>query len=91
MRNSFPTVGVVGAGELARMMVGPAAALGIDLLFLAEDENDPAAIIAHHVVGENRELETIREFAETGVDFISVGALTHSFKSLDMSLKAEFK
>lgn len=64
MRNSFPTVGVVGAGELARMMVGPAAALGIDLLFLAEDENDPAAIIAHHVVGENRELETIREFAK---------------------------
>jgi nicotinate-nucleotide pyrophosphorylase (carboxylating) len=35
-------------------------------------------------------LETIREYAETGVDFISVGALTHSFKSLDMSLKAEF-
>ena len=33
-------------------------------------------------------LETIREFAETGVDYISVGALTHSFKSLDMSLKA---
>ena len=35
-------------------------------------------------------LETIREFAETGVDYISVGALTHSFKSLDMSLKASF-
>ncbi len=35
-------------------------------------------------------LETIRSFAETGVDFISVGALTHSFKSLDMSLKADF-
>lgn len=34
--------------------------------------------------------ETIRSFAETGVDFISVGALTHSFKSLDMSLKAAF-
>lgn len=33
---------------------------------------------------------TIRSFAETGVDFISVGALTHSFKSLDMSLKATF-
>lgn len=33
-------------------------------------------------------LETIRSFAETGVDFISVGALTHSIKSLDMSLKA---
>ncbi len=34
--------------------------------------------------------ETIRSYAETGVDYISVGALTHSFKSLDMSLKAVF-
>jgi nicotinate-nucleotide pyrophosphorylase (carboxylating) len=33
------------------------------------------------------DLSTIRRFAETGVDFISVGALTHNFKSLDMSLK----
>ncbi len=32
--------------------------------------------------------DTIRSYAETGVDFISVGALTHSVKSLDMSLKA---
>jgi len=31
---------------------------------------------------------TIQEIAECGVDYISVGALTHSFKSLDMSLKA---
>ncbi|MDB3905298.1 carboxylating nicotinate-nucleotide diphosphorylase [Crocinitomicaceae bacterium] len=33
--------------------------------------------------------DTIVEYAETGVDFISVGALTHSVKSLDLSLKAE--
>jgi nicotinate-nucleotide pyrophosphorylase (carboxylating) len=32
--------------------------------------------------------KTIREYAKTGVDFISVGALTHSIKSLDLSLKA---
>lgn len=32
--------------------------------------------------------ENIREYGETGVDFISVGALTHQIKSLDMSLKA---
>ena len=32
--------------------------------------------------------QTIRSYAETGVDFISVGALTHSVKGLDMSLKA---
>lgn len=35
-------------------------------------------------------LQTIHEYAETGVHFISVGALTHSVKSLDMSLKARF-
>jgi len=33
---------------------------------------------------------TIREYAETGVDYISVGALTHQIKSLDMSLLASF-
>jgi nicotinate-nucleotide pyrophosphorylase (carboxylating) len=32
-------------------------------------------------------METIKEFAATGVDFISVGALTHSSKSLDLSLR----
>ncbi len=32
--------------------------------------------------------ETIRAYAETGVNFISVGALTHSVRCLDMSLKA---
>ena len=31
---------------------------------------------------------TLRAYAETGVDFISVGALTHHIKSLDMSLRA---
>ncbi|HEY9113712.1 MAG TPA: carboxylating nicotinate-nucleotide diphosphorylase [Bacteroidales bacterium] len=35
----------------------------------------------------NITLNNIREYAETGVDFISVGALTHQIKSLDMSLK----
>lgn len=33
-------------------------------------------------------IDTIRDYAECGVDFISVGALTHSIKSLDLSLKA---
>ena len=32
--------------------------------------------------------DTLRSYADCGVDFISVGALTHSVKSLDMSLKA---
>lgn len=33
-------------------------------------------------------LDTLRDYAACGVDFISVGALTHQIKSLDMSLKA---
>jgi nicotinate-nucleotide pyrophosphorylase (carboxylating) len=32
--------------------------------------------------------ETLREYAEAGVDYISVGALTHQIKSVDLSLKA---
>jgi nicotinate-nucleotide pyrophosphorylase (carboxylating) len=34
--------------------------------------------------------ETIRSYAECGVDYISVGALTHQIESLDLSLKADF-
>ncbi len=37
----------------------------------------------------NITLENLRSYAETGVDFISVGALTHQIKSLDLSLKAK--
>lgn len=33
-------------------------------------------------------IDTLRSYGETGVDFISVGALTHSVKGLDMSFKA---
>jgi nicotinate-nucleotide pyrophosphorylase (carboxylating) len=33
-------------------------------------------------------LDTVRDVASSGVDYISVGALTHSYKSLDLSLKA---
>ncbi|MFN7312599.1 MAG: carboxylating nicotinate-nucleotide diphosphorylase [Bacteroidota bacterium] len=34
-------------------------------------------------------LETLRDYAETGVDFISSGALTHSIKALDLSMRAK--
>ena len=35
-------------------------------------------------------LETVRAVAETGVDLISIGSLTHSVKALDISLDLEF-
>ncbi len=60
----FPTVGVIGAGQLARMMVAPAAALGIDLLLLAQAANDCGAQITNHVIGDYRDLETVRAFAK---------------------------
>ena len=34
----------------------------------------------------NVTLDTVRSIAETGVDYISSGSLTHSYKSLDISL-----
>ncbi|MFC2137253.1 carboxylating nicotinate-nucleotide diphosphorylase [Bacteroidota bacterium] len=36
-------------------------------------------------------IDTLKQYAECGVDYISIGALTHQFKSLDMSLKAKIK
>jgi nicotinate-nucleotide pyrophosphorylase (carboxylating) len=34
-------------------------------------------------------LENVRQYAEAGVDFISVGALTHSSRAVDLSMKIE--
>jgi nicotinate-nucleotide pyrophosphorylase (carboxylating) len=39
----------------------------------------------------NINLDNVKEVAETGVDFISVGALTHSVKALDISLEVELR
>jgi 5-(carboxyamino)imidazole ribonucleotide synthase len=60
---AFPTVGIIGAGQLARMSIAPATALGINLVLLASNENDSGAQIAEHVVGDYRDLQTVRDFA----------------------------
>ena len=60
----FPTVGIIGAGQLARMSVAPATALGVNLLLFAQDEQDSAAQIAPHVVGDYRDLAQLLEFAK---------------------------
>lgn len=59
--------------------------------FSVEDTRKAVEIVGGRVELESSggiTLDTIRSYAETGVDFISVGALTHSVKSLDMSFKA---
>lgn len=59
--------------------------------FTPEDVKQAVDLIDGRLVTEASggiTLDTIRAYALTGVDFISVGALTHSVKSLDLSLKA---
>ncbi|TAJ49292.1 MAG: 5-(carboxyamino)imidazole ribonucleotide synthase [Herbiconiux sp.] len=62
-------VGVIGGGQLARMMVPPAIELGIDIRVLAETEGMSAAIAAT-AVGDYTDLGTVRAFARD-VDVIT--------------------
>jgi 5-(carboxyamino)imidazole ribonucleotide synthase len=62
-------VGVIGGGQLARMMTVPAINLGIELKVLAETENSSASL-ATTVVGDYTDLQTVLNFAE-GVDVIT--------------------
>ncbi|PRB15154.1 5-(carboxyamino)imidazole ribonucleotide synthase [Microbacterium sp. MYb62] len=55
-------VGVIGGGQLARMMIAPAVELGLELRVLAEGEGMSAALAAT-AVGDYRDLETVRAFA----------------------------
>ncbi|MDO7881109.1 5-(carboxyamino)imidazole ribonucleotide synthase [Antiquaquibacter soli] len=64
-----PTVGVIGGGQLARMMVPPAVELGLGIAVLAESEGSSASIAAT-AVGDYRDAETVLEFAR-GVDVIT--------------------
>ncbi len=63
MRNPFPVVGIIGAGQLARMTVAPAIALGVTLKLFAQDKSDSAAQICDHVVGDFRDLNEVLKFA----------------------------
>jgi len=63
VRNPFPVVGIIGAGQLARMSVAPAIALGVTLKLFAQDSSDSAAQICDHVVGDFRNLKEVLKFA----------------------------
>lgn len=69
---------------------------GADIIMLdnmsSEMMKEAVALIGNNAATEasgNITHERIREVAETGVDFISVGALTHSVRALDMSMNFE--
>lgn len=59
--------------------------------FTVEDTRKAVEMVDGRVETESSggiTIDTLRDYAEAGVDFISVGALTHSVKGLDMSFKA---
>ncbi|NUR85745.1 MAG: 5-(carboxyamino)imidazole ribonucleotide synthase, partial [Nonomuraea sp.] len=66
-----PVVGIVGAGQLARMSQPPAIALGIELRVLANAPDESAArVIVDTRLGDYRELGDLREFAK-GCDAVT--------------------
>jgi len=68
--SAFPKVGVIGSGQLAQMTLAPAAALGIDFISLANSSEDSAAQSSPHIVGDYRDLDTVRNFAK-GCDVVT--------------------
>lgn len=77
--------------ELAQVMdIGGVDRIMLDN-FSVENTRKAVEIIAGKFETESSggiTFETLRQYAECGVDYISVGALTHSVKSLDLSFKA---
>ena len=68
---------------------------GVDRIMLdnfsVADTGKAVKLIGHRYETESSggiTFDTIRDYALQGVDFVSVGALTHSVKGLDMSFKA---
>lgn len=87
MNERFPTVGIIGAGELARMILAPAIEHGINLLLFAKSSDDSAAQVVPHTVGDYRDLSALKEFAAK-CDVITIedeGVPLSVVKSLEIS------
>ncbi len=69
MAKQAPRVGVIGGGQLARMMTPPAINLGLELKVLAEAAGSSAAM-ATTQVGDYNQLEVVKKFAQS-VDVIT--------------------
>jgi 5-(carboxyamino)imidazole ribonucleotide synthase len=68
---TFPLVGVVGGGQLARMLAPPAVALGVRLRVLAESPDAGAAqVVPDAPVGAGSDLDALRSFA-AGCDVVT--------------------
>lgn len=82
VRNRAEVEEALAVGHLTRMLLDN---------FQPTDLRDMVRLINGRVITEASggiNLDNLRAYAETGVDYISSGALTHHVKSLDLSLKA---
>jgi nicotinate-nucleotide pyrophosphorylase (carboxylating) len=82
----------VEVSDLEQLQSALAAGADVILLdnFTAAETRKALAIVAGRVPVESSggiTLETVRDFAEAGVDYISIGALTHSVPSVDIHLR----
>jgi len=76
--------------------VREAVACGVDIIMLDNMSNDAMKKAVDFIAGRalteasgNVNLQRVREIAATGVDYISVGELTHSVRAADISLKVQ--
>ncbi len=75
--------------------IDQALATGVDRIMLDNFTPERTREAVEHIAGRVEiessggiTIETLRQYGECGVDYISIGALTHSVKGLDMSFKA---
>lgn len=78
--DGFPTVGIVGGGQLARMMIQAAIPLGIGVRLLTERADDSAARVCPEVdLGSPDDADALRAFART----VDVVTLDHELVNLE--------
>jgi nicotinate-nucleotide pyrophosphorylase (carboxylating) len=85
VRNFEELMTVINTGKVDRIMLDN---------FSVEDLGSAIKLIRGRFETEASggiKLQNVRRYAETGVDYISVGSITHHIRSLDMSLKARRK
>jgi nicotinate-nucleotide pyrophosphorylase (carboxylating) len=95
-KRNAPAGIVIEAETTTLQEVEDAVAVGVNIIMLDNMSLDDMKAAVKLIAGRAEveasggvNLRTVRAVAETGVDFISVGALTHSYKALDISLEIE--
>ena len=82
LAEGYPRVGIVGGGQLARMMQQAAIPLGIGVRVLALDAAESAAQVARDVaIGRHDDLDALLAFSE-GLDVVTTATSTSAFSTM---------